>query len=182
MLAGPRSAEIAHRHARLRVVDFAVRRRVVPCSVARAAEVEGELAIADVDVAGTAGGAAIAAEIEGQVAGSAVLRLRRNLIRNHVDHAAQRAGAVEQRGGAAHHFNPARRRRVGRHAVIARLARQVAHPLAVLEHRDAIAIQAANDGTRGTRTKFTKCDTGRLGQRRANGGFQVLRQLLSGKH
>ena len=42
-------------------------------------------------------------------------------------------GAVEQRGRAAHHFDALGRRRIDGDPVVARLARQVADALAVLE-------------------------------------------------
>ena len=55
---------------------------------------------------------------------------------------------MEQRGGAAHDFEARGRGRIDRHAVIGRLAGEVVDALAVLEQQHAIAVEAANHGTR----------------------------------
>ena len=108
--------------------------------------------------------------------------LRRNRIGDHVDKAADRVRAVQQRRGTAHHFDPPRGRRIGRDRVIAGLARQIAHALAVFEHRDAIAVEAANDWSRRGGAELAHRDPGSLRQRRANRRLEVLRQLLPVEH
>ena len=87
-----------------------------------------------------------------------------------------------KRGRTAHHFDLAGGRRVGRDRMIARLARQVAHALAVLEHADAIAVEAANHRPRRGVAEFTHRDAGGFGQRRANRRFEILGQLLAVEH
>jgi hypothetical protein len=57
---------------RLRVFHLALRCVVIPRAVACAADVQRVLSVADVDVAGATGGAAVAAEVEGEVAGRAL--------------------------------------------------------------------------------------------------------------
>ena len=145
LLAGPGAADLAHRHARLGIRHLAFGRGVVARPAGRAAEVQRESAVADVHVAGAAGRAGVGAVIHGDVARRALGLLARDGIGNHVDEAADGVGAVEQRGRPADHFNAARRSGIGRHGVVARLARQVAHALAVFEHGDAVAVKATND-------------------------------------
>ena len=64
LLARARHADLPHRGSRLRVLDLAFGRVVVARSITGAAEVQRVLAVADVNVAGAAGGAAVAAEVE----------------------------------------------------------------------------------------------------------------------
>src|SRR6185436_6473509 len=80
LLAGPRYADLRQCRPRLRVLHFAFGRVVIARSIAGASKVQGVLAVADVNVAGAAGGAAIAAEIGGDGAGRALHPLRRNQI------------------------------------------------------------------------------------------------------
>ena len=145
VLPRPRTANLPQHHSRLRVVHRALGRVVVARAVGGAAEVEGKFTVAHVQVARAASRAAVAAEVEREVARRPLLTLGGNLVGDHVDEAADGAGAVQQRGGAAHHFDALGGGGVHGHAVIARLARQVAHALTVLEHRHAVAIQPADD-------------------------------------
>ena len=182
LFAGPRGADLAHGHARLRVVDFALWRLVVAGTVAGAAEVHREPAVADVNVAGAARRTAVAAEVHRDVARRALQLFGRNRVGDHVHEPTDRIGAVEQRRRTADHFDLACRRGVGRHRVIARLTRQVAHALSVLEHRHAIAVEPADDRPRRSGPELAQRHAGRFRQRCANRRLEVLGQLLSRQH
>ena len=116
---------------------------------------EREPSVAEVNVAGATGLAGVRCEIEREVTGRSLQRARRNLIGDDVHQAADRIGAVQQRRRSAHDFDSLGRRRVQRHAVIAGLTREVADALAVLQHRDAVAVETTNDRTRRTRAEAT---------------------------
>ena len=58
-----------------------------------------------------------------------------------VDEAADGIRAVEQRGRTAHDFDTLGGRRIDADAVVARLAREIAGALAVLQNQHAIAVE-----------------------------------------
>ena len=65
--------------------------------------------------------------------------------------------------------------------MIAGLARQVRHPLAVLQDQDAIAAQPTNDRPRWRRAEAPRRDARLVLQRFAHGCFQLFLQLLPGQ-
>ena len=181
-LAGPAAADVDKAAARLRVVDLALRGLVTVGPLTAAAEVHGESAVADVHVAGRAGRQVVAAEIERDRAGRGGDLLAGNLIGDDVDQAADGVGAVEQRRRAAHHLDALGRRRIHRHAVIARLARQVAHPLAVLHHQHPVAVEAADHRPRRPRPERAHADAGFRLQRRADRVLQLAGEIFGRQH
>ena len=109
-------------------------------------------------------------------------RPRRNVLGDDVDEAADRVGAVQERRRPAHDFDPLRAGRVDGDAVIARLAGQIAHALAVLKDQDAIAAETANHRPRRRRTEAPRGNAGLALQRVAKRHLELLRQLLAGEH
>ena len=108
--------------------------------------------------------------------------LRGNRIGDHVHEPANRIGAVEQCRRTADDFDLAGRRGIGRHRVIARLARQVAHALAVLEHRHAIAVETANDRPRRAGPNSRIATPGDSDSVAPTVASRILRELLSVQH
>ena len=182
VLAGPGPADAGGAHARLRVLHFPFGRGVVAHALPAAAEVKRPLTIADMDVAGAAGLAAVGAEVEREVAGCPGGALGWDLVGDDVDEPADRVGAVEQRGGPAHDLDLVRGGRIHRHAVIAGLAGEIAHALAVFEHHHTVAVEPADDGTGRRRAERAGGDPGLRLQCRANRALDLLGQLLPGQH
>ena len=168
--------------AGLRVLDVAERRRDVARSPRAAARVERPAAVADriVGRAGRLRGRRAQLELGG--AGGPGRRRRRNDLADHVDQTADRVGAVEQRRRPAHDFDPGRRQRVDRHAMVGRLARQVVGALAVLQDQDAIAVEPADDGPRRRRTERALRDAGLGLEQLAQGGLGLDREVLARQH
>ncbi len=138
-----------------------------------------QLSVADVDVTCRAAFARRGAQIECQVAADAHLRLRRDLVGDDVDEPADRIRAVEQRRRTANDLDLLRRRRVDRHAVIARLTREIAEALTVLKDQDSIAVEPSNDRTRRGRAKAS-CRNARLTlERRAERHLELFGQFLT---
>jgi hypothetical protein len=70
-----------------------------------------------------------------------------------VDHAADGAAAVQQRGRAAQHFHALDDERIDGHRVVVAQARCIQRCARVAEHPDAIAVLAADHGAVGVRAK-----------------------------
>ena len=68
------------------------------------------------------------------------------------------------------------------HAMVSRLTRQVADPLAVVEDQHAIAIESTDDRARRARAEGPLCHARLRRDRRAQRAPQLLRQILSGEH
>ncbi len=73
--------------------------------------------------------------------------------RHDIDQTAYRVRAVEQRRRAPDDLDPLGDVRVDGHPVVAGLAREVTGPDAVLQNQDAVAVEAADDWTAGSRTE-----------------------------
>ena len=87
--------------------------------------------------------------------------------RDDVDEAADRVRPVEQGRRSAHDLDPLGAVRVDRHAVIARLAGQVARAEPVLEDEHPVAVEAADDGAARTGAEAAARDArARSGARR----------------
>ena len=80
-------------------------------------------------------------------------RLARNPVVDHVDDAAHRAAAVQQGTGAAQHLDALDADRVGRDRVVIAQAGSIERGAAVAQDADAVAIEAADDGPAGVRSK-----------------------------
>ena len=180
--AGPRQADVAEAIPRLRVREVALRRGHVTRSTAAAARVQRDRAVAHVHVAGGRGFVRSRTQIEREVAARAHLRFRGDLVGDHVHQTADGVRAVEQRRRTAHDLDPLRGSRVDRHAVIARLTREVAETLAVLENQHAVAVETANDGPGRRRPEAPGGDARLALQRRTQRHLELLRQLLPRQH
>ena len=109
-------------------------------------------------------------------------RPRRNVIRDDVDEAADGVRAVQQRGRTAHHFDALGGGGIHADAMVARLARQIACPLAVLQNLHAIAVKPADDRTRRSGAEAARREAGLVLERRAERAFELLGQLLARQH
>src|SRR4029079_8069539 len=99
-----------------------------------------------------------------------------------VDEAADGVGAVEQCRGAAHDFDAGRRSGIHVDAVITGLARNVAHAEAVLDDQHAIAVEASDDWTRGSRAEAAERDAWLVLQRRAESRLHFPGQFPPREH
>ena len=91
---------------------------------------------------------------------------------DHVDHAADGAGTVEQGAGTADHLDPIGLGRVGRYRVVGAHPGGVAGSDAAFEHPYAVAGEAANDGAAGARAEEGGADTGLTRQGFSEGRLQ----------
>ena len=107
---------------------------------------------------------------------------RGDRVRNHVDETTNGIRPIEQRRGTADDLDLRGAGRVDDHSVIARLTRQVADPLAVIEDQHAIAIESTDDGTRWARAERPLGDAWLCGDCRAQRTLQLFRQILAGEH
>ncbi|MCY1223588.1 hypothetical protein D9M72_357210 [compost metagenome] len=128
--------------------------------------VDGELAVAGLDQrAGVArlvaarGGAGI------DCAADAFDRLLRNPVVDHIDHAADGVAAVHQRRRAAHDLDALGHERVHRHGVVIGQRRGVDRGAAVLQHLDAVAVQAADHRPAGIGPEVAGRNPGQLVER-----------------
>ena len=123
------------------------------------------------------GGAGTAIEREGS--GGCCDGSVRNLLGDDIDQPANGIRAIEERRRTADHFDPRGRGGIHVDAVVARLAREIAHPQAVFNDQHAIAVKTPDDRTRRSRPEAADGDP-RLGlQGGANGALQFLRQFLT---
>ena len=179
---GPRQPHVRRRAAPLRVVDDAGGRADLAVAARRATGVERPAVIAPLHVAGDAAFARARTDVGEKAALVPVVLRGGNLLVDDVDQAADGVGAVEQRRGTAHDLDLVRGRRVDRHAMVRRLARQIACALAVLEDRDAIAVEPPNDGPARRRTQRPAGHAWLPVQRVAKRPREDLGQILAGKH
>lgn len=121
--AGPADADVAEPAARLRILDVAFGCVDIARSAPAPSQVQGERAVAPVEVRCSAGFGGRRSGIQRERTFCAAERLGRDDVGDHVHEAADRARAVQQRGRAAHHLEPRGSRRVHVDAVIARLTR-----------------------------------------------------------
>ncbi len=82
-----------------------------------------------------------------------VRELARNPVIDHIDHAANRSAAVQQRGGAAQHFNALRQQRLDAGRVIGTNRRSVVAADAVVQHPHPRSALTANDRRADPRPK-----------------------------
>ena len=182
VVARPRGAHVAHRQRRLRVGHLALGREVAAAVLSAAACRKGKAPVPHRDAGGRSDLVPVVGQVDVHPARWRRHRLRGNLVGHHIHQAADGVGSVEQRRRAADHLDAASRRRVDRHAVVGRLARQIAHALAVLEHDHAVAIKAADDRTGRGGTEGPRRDARRILQRAGDGRLLLLRQFLSTEH
>jgi hypothetical protein len=116
------------------------------------------------------------------LAGGLVFERGRDALVDDVDQAADRAGAVEQGGGAAQDLDLARDRAFGGHRVVVRQAGHVRGRHAVFQHLDARAFHAADDGARGAgaegRGGYAQLVLQGLAERAAD----LVAQFVAGQH
>ncbi|MCY1350232.1 hypothetical protein D9M69_364600 [compost metagenome] len=127
-----------------------------------------ELAVAGLDQrAGIAGLVAAdgAAGIHG--AADAFDRLLGDAVVDHVDHAADGIAAVHQRRRAAHDLDAFGYQRIQRHRMVIGQGRGVDGAAAVLQHLDAVAIQAADHRAAGIGAEIRRRHAGQLVERLA---------------
>ncbi|MCY1224214.1 hypothetical protein D9M72_363600 [compost metagenome] len=127
-----------------------------------------ELAVAGLDQrAGIAGLVAAdgAAGIHG--AADAFDRLLGDAVVDHVDHAADGVAAVHQRRRAAHDLDAFGYQRIQRHRMVIGQGRGVDGAAAVLQHLDAVAIQAADHRAAGIGAEIRRRHAGQLVERLA---------------
>ena len=98
---------------------------------------------------------------------------------DHVDHAADRRGTVEQRLRPAQHLDALGKQRADHGGVIGRGVRHVDRAEPVGHHLDALALQAAQHRARGAGAERGGRGAGRVGQRLADRGTQRLDQRLA---
>ena len=153
-----------------------------PESPAAAACVQSEAAGAGSKIHGSGGLFGGRSEIERDIAVHTLDPAGRDVLGNHVDEAADRVRAVQQRRRAADDVDARRGGGIDRHAVIARLAGQVAHALAVLQDLHTVAVEAANHRPRRRRAEAAGRDARLALERRAERHFELLRQFLTVEH
>ena len=78
---------------------------------------------------------------------------------NRVDDAADGVAAVEQSCRTFNDFDSFNRQHVDRFRVIAGFKTETADAITILEHEHAIAVETANDGTRGARSETAFSDS-----------------------
>ncbi len=176
-----RAADVAEPASRLRVLDLAGRRVHVARAADSTAAVEGVPAVADGEVRGAANLTGAGAELGLRFASHPRDRLHRDDVRHDVHQSADGVGAVQQRRRASHDLDAFRRERIDRHAVIARLAREIVGALTVLEHEHTIAVEAADDGARWAGSECALRHAWLVLQELAERAFELQRQLLAGQ-
>ncbi len=116
--AGPSNANRRKAVPRVRIGYFPFRRIEVARAAAATSEIEGELAVTDLDVAGAARLFSCGSKIRCEISRRALNTSRRNFVGDDVDEPPNRVGAVHQRGRPANDFDRLRRRRVQTDTVI----------------------------------------------------------------
>ena len=101
---------------------------------------------------------------------------------DHVDDAARRRRAVEQRRRPAQHLDPFGEQRVDDDRMIDRGVRHVERADAVGQHADTLALQAAQDRARGVGTEGGGRDAGLARQRLADRRSGRAVELAAGEH
>ncbi|MGC4085632.1 MAG: hypothetical protein QM736_26785 [Vicinamibacterales bacterium] len=182
VLAGPREADASKTTAGERIRHLTVWCAVVASAATAATDMQGEVTISHGQLAATA--ASFAADPRFQRHGSRGTShgLCWNVVGDDVHQTAYGVGAIEERGRPTHHFDTARRAGVDVHTVIARLAGEVAHALAVLEDQDAIAVQSPDDGTRRSGPLAARGNSRFVLQRLAECSLPLLLELLPREH
>ena len=77
----------------------------------------------------------------------------RDAVVDHIDHATHSTAAIKQGGGAAQNFNAVGRQHIQRHSVVVAQGRSIQAGCAVVQHPDAVTVQAPNDGAAGVGAK-----------------------------
>lgn len=116
-----------------------------------AVDMEGELAVAEFELRSARALAVGPAVAEVRCTGNPCERLARNSVVDGVDHTTDRIASVKQRGGAAHDFDALDRQRILRHGMVVGQRRGIERGGAVLQHANAIAVEAADDRTADVR-------------------------------
>ena len=96
---------------------------------------------------------------------------------DHIDHPAHRAAAVQQSARPAQHLNALHAQGVLGHRMIWAQAREVMRCPTVVEQANAVAIQAADDGSARIRAKVTVGHPRGLRQRFTQGNARAQQQL-----
>ncbi len=180
--ARPAQSHTPEAVTRLRVPDRAGRRMHVTRPAPAAADVQRDRPVADVQISRAGRLAGGRAEVERDIAADALLGLGGNLVGDDVDQPADRVGPIQQRGRATDDLDARDGRQIHIHAVIARLARQVAKALAVLQDEHAIAVKAAHHRPRRRRPEAPGGHPRLILQRGPERHFKRLRQLLARQH
>jgi hypothetical protein len=107
---------------------------------------------------------------------------RRDPAVHHVDHAAHRAAAVEQRGGALQHLDLVGEDLLDSDRVIRAQVAHVERSDAVLQHQHALAREPANDGTAGARAEEARSDAGLAGEGFAQAARDPARQVVAAQY
>ena len=181
-LPGERDAGVAEAAARLRVLDFPLGRVDVAVALAAAADVRGPSPVADGQRGGGVRLARDAAGVEHHGAVRPVHRTGGDGFVDDVDKPADGVRSVQERRRPAHDFDPRGARRIHRHAVVAGLAGEIAHALAVLEDQHAVAVHAANHRPRraGAQGAFRNAGLGL--QRCAQRGLELAVEIGACQH
>ena len=119
---------------------------------------------------------------EGGLAGDAVGRGHGDAVGDHVDHAADRAGTVEQGGGALEHFHLTRGVRIDAHGMVLAQRGDVGRGEAVFLYPYPRTGLAPNHRPAHALTEIGRTDAGRIGQRRAQALAALAYQLGAGDH
>ena len=101
-----------------------------------------------------------------------------NTVIDHVHHAAQDAGAIEQGRWAAEHLHLADRQRIDAHRVIGTGAGGIEAARAVLRDLQAIAFETADHRAARVRTEIARSHAGDVREQVAEGGYR--KRLQSG--
>ena len=89
-------------------------------------------------------------------------RSPRYAVVDHIDHTAYRAAAKLQSRRAAQHFNPFGGQHIERHSMVITQGRYILTGPIVIEHTDAVAIQATDDGPTRIGAKVSTGHSGQL--------------------
>ena len=162
----------------------ALGRVVVPGVAVHRVGMQGEAVVAAVD-AGHDGIAVAVARIEARFgAATETICDRRfgDASVHHVDHAADRAAAVEQGGGALQYFDLIGQERLHCRRVVLADGGDVLGGQAVAEHGDARTIQAAQDRAPDAWTEVGTLHAGQAGDGFAQAGGAIFVQAFAGQH
>ena len=149
-------------------------------------DVQRVAVVAALDQRGAAGFAVAAGPGGISPAGDAALgarhRLARDAVVDHVDHAALRAAAIQQRGRAAQHLHALHGQRVDGGVVVVAERRGIDAGAAVLQDAHAVAVQPADGWPPGVGAEVGAGHARLVLQRVAQRGGALQQQVLAAQH